>query len=236
MEPAFHQAATGRHGADVLPPLPIAAPQPERVPVPRDLVVPLHNPGDLAAEAVGRGRVHQDDLALALAAGGAGGPEELGLEPLEARRAEGLELELLQHVLRRVLQVPELAQPERDEFVAHHPSSAARSVARMRLSLALSLSSSASSTAAGSAEGPNGRSSGAARRLARNAKSSRKSRRSSTSLASLRGAMGVKSALELALVSLAFRLADVSGVSRLAQGHRLHRTRAKGGTTGTTAI
>ncbi|TVU15279.1 hypothetical protein EJB05_38790, partial [Eragrostis curvula] len=69
-------------------------------------------------------------------------------------------------------------------------SSAARSVARMRLSFDFSLSSSPSSMALGSAEGPNGCSSGAASRLARNAKSSRKSRRSSTSLASPRGAMG----------------------------------------------
>jgi len=120
MEPAFHQAAGGRHGAELLPPLPIAAPQPERVPVPRDLVVPLHDLGDLAAEAVGGGGVHLADLALPLPAAGAG-PEELGLEPLEARRAERLELELLEHVLRRVLQVPELPQPQRDEVVGHHP-------------------------------------------------------------------------------------------------------------------
>lgn len=103
-----------------MPPLPIAAPQPERLPVPRDLVVPLHDLGDLAAEAVGGGGVHQAELALPLAGAGAGA-EQMRLEPLEARRAERLELELLEHVLGRVLQVPELPEPQRDEVVGHHP-------------------------------------------------------------------------------------------------------------------
>uniref|UniRef100_A0A0A9DQ56 Uncharacterized protein n=1 Tax=Arundo donax TaxID=35708 RepID=A0A0A9DQ56_ARUDO len=53
MKPAYHQTAGWRHGAHLMPPLPTAASQPERVPVSRDLVVPLHDLGDLAVEAIG---------------------------------------------------------------------------------------------------------------------------------------------------------------------------------------
>jgi hypothetical protein len=110
MKSAFRQTAGRRHRAGFQASLPVAASKLECVPIPRNLVVPLHDFADLPLEAItGRGVISRFRL------------------PALDRRSwilncsrRGLELELLEHVLGRVLQVPELLQPQPDEVVGHH--------------------------------------------------------------------------------------------------------------------
>uniref|UniRef100_A0A804Q8Q4 Uncharacterized protein n=1 Tax=Zea mays TaxID=4577 RepID=A0A804Q8Q4_MAIZE len=91
----------------------VAWPQPERLPVRRDLFVPRPDVVDLAAEPPrGRGREQQRHLPALLPR--RGGVEQVLLELLQLRRAAGLVLQLLDHILGPVLEVAELGQPQLD--------------------------------------------------------------------------------------------------------------------------
>ncbi|CAL5076085.1 unnamed protein product [Urochloa decumbens] len=94
----------------------ITVPEPELLPVRRDLLVPCPDAFDLAPEP-SRWCSCEQQRRLAAPLPGRGGAEQVLLELLQLGGAAGLVLELLQDILGMVLQVTELGEPQLDGAV-----------------------------------------------------------------------------------------------------------------------